>query len=85
MPWMAQLSFAIAAVTLLTLVFRRRRKVEEGLLWALAAMFLGVNSTLITQGFLFYAGAAGLVLVLTVLDHGYDIAYRDELTAARTG
>jgi diguanylate cyclase (GGDEF)-like protein len=43
-------------------------------------MFLGVNSTLATHGLLFYAGAAGLILVLTVLDHGYDIAYRDELT-----
>jgi diguanylate cyclase (GGDEF)-like protein len=80
MPWMAQLSFAIAALTLLTLVFRRRSKVEGGLLWALAAMFLAVNAAPAAQGPLFYGGAAGLVLVLTVLDHGYDIAYRDELT-----
>jgi diguanylate cyclase (GGDEF)-like protein len=29
---------------------------------------------------LFYWGAAGLILVLAVLEHGYDIAYRDELT-----
>jgi GGDEF domain-containing protein len=80
MPWMAQLSFAIAALTLLTLVLRRRSKVEEGLLWSVAAMFLAVNAAPTAQGPLFYAGAAELVLVLTVLDHGYNIAYRDELT-----
>jgi diguanylate cyclase (GGDEF)-like protein len=80
LPWVAQLSFAIAAVTLVTLVLRRRSKVEEGLLWALAAMFLAVNAAPTGQGPLVYAGAAGLILVLTVLDHGYDIAYRDELT-----
>ena len=80
MPWMAQLSFAIAALTLVTLIVRRRSKVEEGLFWALAAMFLAVNAAPTAQGPLFYAGAAGLVLVLTVLDHGYNIAYRDELT-----
>ena len=28
----------------------------------------------------FYSGTAGLVLVFAVLEHGYDIAYRDELT-----
>ncbi|HJR59917.1 MAG TPA: GGDEF domain-containing protein [Vicinamibacterales bacterium] len=80
MPLVAQLSFAIAALTLLTLVFRRRTKVEQGLLWALAAMFLGVYGILTPPALLFYAGAAGLVLVLTVLEHGDDIAYRDELT-----
>ena len=80
MPWMAQLSFVVAALTLLTLVSRRRSKVEEGLFWSLAAMFLAVNAAPTAQGPLVYAGAAGLVLVLTVLDHGYNIAYRDELT-----
>ena len=43
LPWIARLSFAIGALTLLTLVFSRRTKVEQGLLWALVAMFLGLN------------------------------------------
>jgi GGDEF domain-containing protein len=80
MPLMAQVSFAVAGLTLLILIFRRRTKLEEGLFWALAAMFLGVNGMAPPQALLFYAGSAGLVLVLTVLEHGYDIAYRDELT-----
>jgi GGDEF domain-containing protein len=86
LPWIAQLSFAIAALALLTLVFSRRTKVEQGLLWALVAMFLGVTqieagpSGRAPDALYFYSGTAGLVLVFAVLEHGYDIAYRDELT-----
>jgi len=86
LPWIAQLSFAIGALTLLTLVFSRRTKVEQGLLWALVAMFLGLYrfeagpSGADSDAFFFYSGTAGLVLVFAVLEHGYDIAYRDELT-----
>jgi diguanylate cyclase (GGDEF)-like protein len=84
--WMAQLSFAIGALTLLALVLRRRTKVEQGLLWALVAMFLGANqlqpghSGQALDPLFFYSAAAGLTLVFAVLEHGYDIAYRDELT-----
>jgi len=86
LPSIAQLSFAIGALTLLTLVFSRRTKVEQGLLWALVAMFVGLNqfqagpSSAVPDALFFYSGTAGLVLVLAVLEHGYDIAYRDELT-----
>jgi diguanylate cyclase (GGDEF)-like protein len=49
-------------------------------------MFLGLNeldgglSAAASDTLFFYSGTAGLVLVLAVLEHGYDIAYRDELT-----
>ena len=74
------MSFAVAAIALLTLAFHRRSKVEQGLLWSLAAFFLAVEGMLRPQTLALYSGAAGLVLVLTALEHGYDIAYRDELT-----
>jgi diguanylate cyclase (GGDEF)-like protein len=80
LPLTAQLSYAFAALTLLALVFLRRTKVEQGLLWTLAAIFLGVHGSAQADTLLFYAGTAGLVLVFAVLEHGYDIAYRDELT-----
>ena len=86
LQWMAQLSFAIGTLTLLMLVFRRRTKVEQGLLWALVAMFLGANqlqpghSGQALDALFFYSATAGLILVFAVLEHGYDIAYRDELT-----
>ena len=70
------LAFGAVALILLTLALRRR-SIERGLLWALVATVLGM----LDAGSLFvYAGSAGLILVLTVLEHGYDIAYRDELT-----
>ncbi len=86
LPWIAQLSFAIGALTLLTLVFRRRTKVEQGMLWALVAMFLGLNQLeagpkgAVSDALFFYSGTAGLILIFAVLEHGYDIAFRDELT-----
>jgi len=79
LPLTTQLSFAVAALTLLALIVVRRAKVE-GLLWALVAVFLGVHESAKAEALLFYAGTAGLVLVFAVLEHGYDIAYRDELT-----
>jgi diguanylate cyclase (GGDEF)-like protein len=86
LPWIAQLSFAIGALTLLTLVFKRRTKVEQGMLWALVAMFLGLNQlgaareSAASDALFFYSGTTGLILVFAVLEHGYDIAFRDELT-----
>jgi diguanylate cyclase (GGDEF)-like protein len=80
LPLAGWASFLVAAIVLLALVFLRRTKVEQGLFWALAAVFLGLYSIDRPQALTFYWGAAGLVLVLAVLEHGYEIAYRDELT-----
>ncbi len=79
MPWTEQLAFAGAAIFLLVLFFHRRTKVEQGLLWALAAMFVALKAEK-NETLLFYSGAAGLILLFVVLEHGYDIAYRDALT-----
>jgi GGDEF domain-containing protein len=76
----------MGALALVTLAFSRRTKVELGLLWALVAMFLSVTqieagpSGPASDALFYYSGTAGLVLVFAVLEHGYDIAYRDELT-----
>jgi diguanylate cyclase (GGDEF)-like protein len=79
LPWSAQLSFGIGALALLVLAFRRRTKIEHGLLWGLVAMFVGLNQR--DESALFvYAGTAGLLLVFALLGHEHDIAYRDELT-----
>jgi diguanylate cyclase (GGDEF)-like protein len=62
------------------MVFKRRGKVEQGLFWVLSVMFLGVTAGSQPHLLSLYAGAAGVILVLTVLEHGDDLAYRDELT-----
>jgi len=80
LPIPAIVAFGIAGMSLVVLFLVRRSSVEPGLLWALAAMFLGVNQVMMPDALLLYAGTASLMLVFAVLEHGYDIAYRDELT-----
>ena len=80
LPIPAIVAFGIAGMSLVVLFLVRRSSVEPGLLWALAAMFLGVNQMMMPDALLLYAGTASLMLVFAVLEHGYDIAYRDELT-----
>jgi diguanylate cyclase (GGDEF)-like protein len=80
LPLAAQGAFVAAAIAMIALVFVRRTKVEQGLLWALASVFLGLYEIDTPNALQFYFGAAGLVFVLAVLEHGYEIAYRDELT-----
>lgn len=77
--WLVPMSSGFGAIALASLVLERRTKVEQGLLWAFVAVLLGVNQTSATMTAV-YAGTAGLVLVFAVLEHGFDIAYRDELT-----
>lgn len=80
LPWTAQLCYAGAAIVLLTLAFRRRTKVEQGLFWTLLALGFGAHHLNDSPALFIYAGTGGLVLMFTVLEHGYDIAYRDDLT-----
>jgi diguanylate cyclase (GGDEF)-like protein len=79
MPWSAVLLFAVSGSLLLVLAFRQQTKIGMALLWALAAMFAAMNQEKLESVFL-YTGAAGMILMLGVLEHGYDIAYLDELT-----
>jgi diguanylate cyclase (GGDEF)-like protein len=79
MPWSVLLSFAVAGFLLLILALRQQTKIGPALLWALAAIFAAMNQEKLESVFL-YTGAAGMILMLGVLEHGYDIAYLDELT-----
>jgi diguanylate cyclase (GGDEF)-like protein len=79
-PLTQQFSFAAAALTLLGLVVFRRTRVEAALLWALLAAFMGLRQVGKQGEPLFYFAAAGLILVYAALEHGYEIAHRDELT-----
>jgi diguanylate cyclase (GGDEF)-like protein len=80
LPSPVLLVFVAAAVVLLLLFVVRRTTLEPGFFWALTAMFLGLGQTGRPEALFLYAGTAGMVLVIAVLEHGYDIAYRDELT-----
>ena len=79
-PLGQQLSFAAASLTLLGLAMFRRTRVEAGLLLALVAALAGLRGTGKNEETLFYFGAAGLILFYEALEHGYEVAHRDELT-----
>jgi diguanylate cyclase (GGDEF)-like protein len=79
LPWAAQWSFLLAGTAILALILRRRGTLERGMLWALAAMYIGLHQRTGTALW-FYAGIAGLFLAYAVLEHGRDLAFRDDLT-----
>jgi diguanylate cyclase (GGDEF)-like protein len=76
----ALLAFGAATAVLVALLIQRYRAVESGLLWALIpsfiAMRMGGNSPLAAMFF----AAAGLGLVIALLETSYKMAYHDELT-----
>jgi diguanylate cyclase (GGDEF)-like protein len=79
LPWTATWSFVLSGAGILALVLRRRGTLEKGMLWALAAMYIGLHQRT-GSALWFYAGLAGLFLAYAVLEHGRDLAFRDELT-----
>jgi diguanylate cyclase (GGDEF)-like protein len=80
LPWSAQVAYVGSALGLLVLAVRRRTKVEQGLFWTIVTLAFGAHEMNSTSGLYIFAGTSGLILMFTVLEHGYDIAYRDELT-----
>lgn len=80
MPLTEQLSFAAAVLALLVFLFRRRSKIEHGLLWALIASFVALNKIENPAEWFIYSGAAGVILLVSLLEHSYNVAYLDELT-----
>lgn len=80
LPLSETICFAVALLILLALAVRRPSKIQQALPWALAAAFFGFNHATPPDSLFFYAGTAGLILVVAVLEHGYDLATRDELT-----
>lgn len=80
LPWAAQLTYVASALGLMVLAVRRRTKVEQGLFWTVVTLAFGAHEMNDSSGLYVFAGTSGLILMFTVLEHGYDIAYRDELT-----
>lgn len=80
LPWSAQVAYVGSALGLLVLALRRRTKVEQGLFWTVVTLAFGAHAMSDASGLYIFAGTSGLILMFTVLEHGYDIAYRDELT-----
>jgi diguanylate cyclase (GGDEF)-like protein len=63
---------------------RRDHPIERGLTWALLAVFLAVTSNPGSVDALTHLMAAAVILLVTVVETSYGLAFRDELTGLPT-
>jgi len=80
MPQLAIAASLVAVGSLLTKSLLYRKPVESGLLWSAAATFLAMNAGGITRNGTAYFATAGLILVSSIIENTYALAYHDELT-----
>ncbi len=74
------IAYVIAAGILITLLVRRNRPVESSLLWSLVALALAFRAGATGVSAAIYFSAAGMALMVAVVETSYAMAYRDELT-----
>ncbi len=77
LPWLA---FAAALAILLVRFLLYRKPVESGLLWSLAAAFLGLQAGGVGRIPSAYMATAGLILASSIIENSYVLAFHDELT-----
>ncbi len=76
LPQPALAAFLLAAAALAACLARRRTPIEAGLLGALVASLLALESAATAL----YFGAAGLVLTLALVENAFSLAFEDGLT-----
>jgi diguanylate cyclase (GGDEF)-like protein len=74
------LVFAVSITVAAGVAVYRRKTVENGFLWAVVAACLALTAAAGSPVSTVYLMAGGLVLGLSVMETGYRMAYRDELT-----
>ncbi len=80
LPQVAWLAFAVTLGILLTRFLMRRNPVDSGLLWSLIATFVGFQAGAIGPTARGYIATAGVILLGSIIENSYVLAYHDELT-----
>ena len=80
-PQLALVAFVAAFVVLLVRLWLYHKPLESGLLWALAAAFLSLQTNTVERIGVAYWATAGLVLFASIIENTYFLAYHDELTS----
>ncbi len=80
LPTLAVLAFAAAFGILLVRFLLYRQPTESGLLWALLAAFLSFQVGAVGPAATAYVATAGLILISSIIENSYFLAYHDELT-----
>lgn len=79
-PQLALLAFAVACAILLARFLLHRKPVEAGLLWSLLAVFLALQAGGVGRIAGAYLATGGLILLSSIIETSYALAYHDELT-----
>ncbi len=74
------LAFALSITVAAAAAVLRGKAVEKGFFWSLLVVVLAVSALPGSASATVYLMAAGLILGLSVVETGYSMAYRDELT-----
>ena len=80
-PQLGLAAIALGLAATAAAAFVQRSAVVGGLGWALAALALGLHYSAAPLAIPAFVAAAGITLVLAVLQETYRLAFRDELTA----
>jgi diguanylate cyclase (GGDEF)-like protein len=80
-PTLALLAFGASLVVLLLRFLLYGKPTESGLLWALVATFVSFQTGAVGSVATAYLAAASLILVTSIIENSYMLAYHDELTA----
>jgi diguanylate cyclase (GGDEF)-like protein len=81
LPSLALLAFVAALAVLLVRLVLYRKPTESGLLWALLATFLSFQVGAVGPAATAYLATAGLILISSIIENSYFLAYHDELTS----
>ena len=79
-PQFAWILFFAAMAILLVRFLLHRTQVESGLLWSLTMAFLGLQAGAIGPIPRAYVASAALILLSSIIENSYVLAYHDELT-----
>jgi diguanylate cyclase (GGDEF)-like protein len=80
LPSLALLAFVAALGVLLARLLLCRKPTDSGLLWALLATFLSFQVGAVGPAATAYVATAGLILISSIIENSYFLAYHDELT-----
>jgi diguanylate cyclase (GGDEF)-like protein len=79
-PPLALLTFAVAAAVLLLRFLLNGKPTDSGMLWTLVAAFFSLQSGGVGPTATAYLATAGLILISSIIENSYLLAYHDELT-----
>lgn len=79
-PQLALLTLLLAFGWLSVRFLLYHKPIEHGLIWSLVATFLGLHAGAVGQLGTAYFATAGLILMASLVENSYFLAYHDELT-----